>query len=147
MKLLLGLVAPLTALTLVAGGTGRQAADIESSPVPSSDQASAPTVTISLVDGQVTVDPDPVTVNRGDTLVFVADPDSDIESFNVQFRSPVPFGAQAAVAGLNGARRQSTRDIVRAQAAVGQRYKYNVRVWDGQRMIPLDPEVVIGPGE
>lgn len=147
MKLLLALVAPLTALALVVAGAPREAAVTGRTPGPSIDQPSAIPVTIGLVDGRVTVSPDPVTVNPGDTLVFEADPDSDVESFNVQFRSPVPFGPQAAVAGLNGARGQSAREIVRPQAEVGQRYKYNVRVWNGERMIPLDPEVVIGPGQ
>ncbi len=108
----------------------------------------APVVTIGLDDeGNITVSPDPVVVNRGETVEWVADPESAVESWTIRFRSPVPFGNAAAQQGINGNRGQRRGQALNAEAQVGRRYKYMVSVWDGQRVRILDPEIEVGPGQ
>lgn len=104
-------------------------------------------VTIGLEGDSITVSPDPAVANRGDTIDFVVDPESRIESLNILFRSPVPFGARASAIGLGGSRSAAARGVVEPAAEVGRRYKYMIRIFDGRRTIVLDPEIEIGPGE
>lgn len=100
-------------------------------------------------DGEnITVSPDPALANRGDTVDFQIDPASDISRLRIRFDSGVPFGREGGPeVGLAGNRATPPRGLVRAQATVGERYKYTIRAFfDGGSPIDLDPEIEIGPG-
>jgi len=105
------------------------------------------TITIGLIGDSITASPDPAVANRGEEVVFRADPNSAIETLNIRFRSPVPFGGDASRNGMNGNRQNAARGNVQAGAEVGRRYKYMIRVFNGQRTIVRDPEIEIGPSE
>ncbi len=136
-------LAPVAVLVLLAG---LHALAPENAQIPQE----ATVVTISLdEEGTITVSPDPVVVNRGQTVEWINDPESAVQSWTVRFQSPVPFGGVPAAQGISGNRGERERRgaALSNAAEVGRRYKYMVSVWDGQRVRILDPEVEVGPGE
>ena len=114
---------------------------------PRTDQARV-VVTIGFDGENITVSPDPAVANRGDTVDFQIDPDSEIRRVQIRFDSGIPFGDRgSAPEGLGGDRDIPARGLVRAQSRVGDRYKYTIRAFfQGRRPIDLDPEIEIGPG-
>ena len=113
---------------------------------PDADERAVVTVTIGLIGDSITASPDPAVATRGEEVQFRVDPNSRIETLNIRFRSPVPFGNNASQNGMNGNRGNPARGNVRGEAEVGRRYKYMIRVFDGQRTLVRDPEIEIGPG-
>ena len=89
-------------------------------------------VTISYTNGQISVNPQTITVNRSkhEHIVWVADGEFD---FYVCFEKETPFGSRHY-------HRQSNRSGPARSDAEG-RYKYSVEIGDQV----LDPDVIIRP--
>jgi len=99
-------------------------------------------VRIEIEGDSVRAVPDVVTVRPGQRVEWI----TDIGEWTVQFTGPNPFSPVAAQEGIRGSRGQRNGEDVRNDAAEG-RYKYMIRVRDGQRMRVRDPEVVVAPGD
>lgn len=100
------------------------------------------TITYDADSGTLAVDPDPVTVHRGERLEWV----SDAGTWKVVVPSEdMPFGQAAKGKGVGAARGKHAGADVAANAKYGT-YKYIVSVFDGTEVHILDPEVVVGRG-
>lgn len=135
----------LTALALLGGITPlafTAAQGPEDSSGRSLQQSEPVLVRIEIEGDSVRAIPDVVTVRPGQRVEWV----TDIGEWTVRFTGPNPFPPVAAEEGIRGARGQRNGQAVRNDAARG-RYKYMIRVRDGQRMRVRDPEVVVDPGD
>lgn len=110
------------------------------------EQAKEPNVvaiSISLVEGEITCDPDPAHAKFRDEIQWKSE-----YPFTVFFGKNSPF-EKKNFQGSAKTKNMAGAPVLLHVEEMGNpiRFKYNVAVWDGEKIAIADPELIIDPGK